>query len=192
MTKEGDMDINNLLSATPEPTEENAVTAEPDLNDELLNAILDHNPVEAKDEPVEAEDAPPEGKFQDQENGDKEEPEQSSMLMKLVDETDTSDKADNDKSKLKGKASKSNKSPKKKGGKPSRQAKEGYEQEEVDDDDYAKPPMSPELLIAIAVRNLDPHKDVGASCTDIVAFLSLHFPYFNDHYDECKVGPRST
>ena len=25
---------------------------------------------------------------------------------------------------------------------------------------YSKPPMSPELLIAIAVRNLDPHKEV--------------------------------
>ena len=30
---------------------------------------------------------------------------------------------------------------------------------------YCKPPMSPELLIAIAVRNLDPHKEVS-------------FPYF--------------
>ena len=69
---------------------------------------------------------------------------------------------------------------------------------------YCKPPMSPELLIAIAVRNLDPHKEVscprsssqqssfflkkvGASCSDIVAFISLHFPYFNNNYEECKV-----
>jgi len=65
---------------------------------------------------------------------------------------------------------------------------------------YCKPPMSPELLIAIAVRNLDPHKEVscqyvnsilsvekvGASCSDIVAFISLHFPYFNNNYEECK------
>jgi len=51
---------------------------------------------------------------------------------------------------------------------------------------YSKPPMSPELLIAIAVRNLDPHKEVGASCHDIVAFISLHFPYFNNNYEECK------
>merc|ERR1711936_1422564 len=43
---------------------------------------------------------------------------------------------------------------------------------------YLKPPVSPELMIAIAVRNLDPQKVVGASCSDIVAFLSLHFPYF--------------
>ena len=26
----------------------------------------------------------------------------------------------------------------------------------------------------------------GASCLDIVAFLSLHFPYFTDNYEECK------
>ena len=30
---------------------------------------------------------------------------------------------------------------------------------------YSKPPMSPELLIAIAVRNLDPHKEVSLSKT---------------------------
>ena len=52
---------------------------------------------------------------------------------------------------------------------------------------YLKPPMSPELMIAIAVRNLDPGKVVGASCSDIVAFLCLHFPYFTDNYLECKV-----
>ena len=51
---------------------------------------------------------------------------------------------------------------------------------------YLKPPMSPELMIAIAVRNLDPGKVVGASCSDIVAFLCLHFPYFTDNYLECK------
>ena len=28
---------------------------------------------------------------------------------------------------------------------------------------------------------------MGASCSDIVAFISLHFPYFNNNYDECKV-----
>ena len=55
---------------------------------------------------------------------------------------------------------------------------------------YLKPPMSPELMIAIAVRNLDPGKVVGASCSDIVAFLCLHFPYFTDNYLECKVTVR--
>ena len=53
---------------------------------------------------------------------------------------------------------------------------------------YLKPPMSLELMIAIAVRNLDPQKVVGASCSDIVAFLCLHFPYFTDNYQECKVS----
>ena len=108
--------------------------------------------------------------------------------MKLVDET--SEKPEAVKSKTREKVLKpTNKSPKKKGGKPSKQAKDN--DKNGNENDYGKPPMSPELLIAIAVRNLDPHKDVGASCTDIVAFLSLHFPYFNDHYDECKVGTQT-
>jgi len=57
---------------------------------------------------------------------------------------------------------------------------------ELKEEDFPRPPMSSELLIAIAVRNLDPDKNVGASCLDIVAFLSLHFPYFNNHFNECK------
>ena len=86
------------------------------------------------------------------------------------------------------------KTPKKSPNKSTKQTKDKDIIKNDDDDDlnYFKPPMSPELLIAIAVRNLDPHKDVGASCTDIVAFLSLHFPYFNDHYEECKVISFST
>ena len=75
-------------------------------------------------------------------------------------------------------------SPKKRKGKGSKESPESKE----DDYEYIKPPMSPELLIAIAVINLDPDRDAGASCTDIVAFLSIHFPYFSTHYDECKVG----
>ena len=130
----------------------------------------------------------PEGKLPEKGNDIEEEPEQSSIILKLVDETDTSKKDKNEESKTGEKPSKpSNKSSKKKGAKTNKQAKEGYEKGDEGERDYAKPPMSPELLIAIAVRNLDPHKDVGASCTDIVAFLSLHFPYFNDHYEECKV-----
>merc|ERR1719284_1313102 len=80
---------------------------------------------------------------------------------------------------------------------PSRKTGGGGEDQPAGDEDvemevkqegawYCKPPMSPELLIAIAVRNLDPHKEVGASCSDIVAFISLHFPYFNNNYEECK------
>eukprot|EP00090_Calanus_glacialis_P007449 TRINITY_DN15878_c0_g1_i2.p1 TRINITY_DN15878_c0_g1~~TRINITY_DN15878_c0_g1_i2.p1 ORF type:complete len:603 (-),score=178.26 TRINITY_DN15878_c0_g1_i2:5-1813(-) len=182
---EGDNDRNNMLSPTAESSKETANPAEPDVNDDLLNSILDHTSVEAKDEPVETEDVSPEGNFQDQENGHEEAPEQSLIVMKLVDETETSEKPEVGKSETREKVSKpTKKSPKKKGGKPSKQAKDNDEKE--NENDYGKPPMSPELLIAIAVRNLDPHKDVGASCTDIVAFISLHFPYFNDHCDECK------
>merc|ERR1719319_997083 len=46
--------------------------------------------------------------------------------------------------------------------------------------------MSSDVLIAIAVRNLDPQKDLGASCHDIVAFIGLHFPYYSLNYQECK------
>jgi len=192
-SKDGDNEVDNLLSQTPDPTEENPEPAEPDLNDELLNAILDHNSIEAKDEPLEIESTPITNDASipspEEANRAEDDPESrnSSIIMKLVDETDTSEKDKVNRPKIKEKSSKTaNQSPKKKGVKPTKKNKEGYENGDEGEHTYSKPPMSPELLIAIAVRNLDPHKDVGASCTDIVAFLSLHFPYFNDHYDECK------
>ena len=91
--------------------------------------------------------------------------------MRLVDETDTASETGSDIKSLK-RSKKHNKS------------------KIIDNDEvsYAKPPLSAELLIAIAVRNLDPFKETGASCNDIVAFLSIHFPYFKDHHEECKVS----
>ena len=41
---------------------------------------------------------------------------------------------------------------------------------------YCKPPMSPELLIAIAVRNLDPHKEVSCHCFSQVLQLYCILP----------------
>lgn len=153
------------------PTPDNAESSVPDVNDELFNENLDDTSVEAKDEPIEMGD----------ESSEHESRSEEQMLMKLVDETDTSEKNTIKKT---PKRLQSNRSPLKKSTQPSKQhEKEGYEK-----DEYTKPPMSPELLIAIAVINLDPHKDAGASCTDIVAFLSIHFPYFSDHYEECKVS----
>ena len=164
-----------LLSPTPDNTE----SCVPDVNDELLNEVLDDSSVEAKDEPIEMVDESSEHESRSEEQT--EQSKDSSVLMKLVDETDTSEKNKNKKT-LKNEKSKT--SPLRKSTKSSKQQeKEGYEK-----DEYVKPPMSPELLIAIAVINLDPHKDAGASCTDIVAFLSIHFPYFSDHYEECKVS----
>ena len=169
-TDEGSNGETRLLS----PTQDNEESSIPDVNDELLNEILDDNSVEAKDEPIEMVEESRSGEQMEQS-------ESSSMLMKLVDETDTSEKNKNKKT---PKRLQSNTSPPNKSAKSSKpQEKEGYEK-----DEYPKPPMSPELLIAIAVINLDPHKDAGASCTDIVAFLSIHFPYFSDHYEECKVS----
>ena len=51
---------------------------------------------------------------------------------------------------------------------------------------YNKPPLPSDVLITLAVRNLDPQNHSGASFSSIVAFLSLHFPYYNRNIEECK------
>ena len=51
---------------------------------------------------------------------------------------------------------------------------------------YNKPPLPSDVLITLAVRNLDPDNHTGASFSSIVAFLSIHFPYFNRNIEECK------
>ena len=50
---------------------------------------------------------------------------------------------------------------------------------------YEKPQLSTESLIAVAVRNLDPQNRNGASFWQIVAFISLHFPYYDINYETC-------
>jgi len=54
------------------------------------------------------------------------------------------------------------------------------------DKNHPKPPLPSDVLIALAVRNLDPNNHYGASFSSIIAFLSLHFPYFNRNVEECK------
>ena len=51
---------------------------------------------------------------------------------------------------------------------------------------HLRPSLPSDVLIALAVRNLDPSNQLGASFTDIIAFLSLHFPYFNRRIEECR------
>ena len=51
---------------------------------------------------------------------------------------------------------------------------------------YPKPPLPSDVLIALAVRNLDPNNYYGASFASIIAFLTLHFPYYNRNMEECK------
>ena len=51
---------------------------------------------------------------------------------------------------------------------------------------YQKPLLTTESLIAVAVRNLDPQNKNGASFWKIVAFISLHFPYFDVNFETCK------
>ena len=51
---------------------------------------------------------------------------------------------------------------------------------------YQKPLLAAESLIAVAVRNLDPQNKNGASFCKIVAFISLHFPYFDVNFETCK------
>ena len=54
------------------------------------------------------------------------------------------------------------------------------------DRDFAKPPLPSDVLIALAVRNLDPNNEHGVTFSNIVAFLALHFPYYNRNQEECK------
>jgi len=51
---------------------------------------------------------------------------------------------------------------------------------------HPKPPLPSDVLIALSVRNLDPSNHCGASFNSIIAFLSLHFPYYNRNVEECK------
>ena len=51
---------------------------------------------------------------------------------------------------------------------------------------FPKPPLPSDVLIALAVRNLNPINDSGACFSDIVSFLSLQFPYYNRNMEECK------
>merc|ERR1712106_888177 len=51
---------------------------------------------------------------------------------------------------------------------------------------HPKPPLPSDVLIALSVRNLDPSNHFGASFNSIIAFLSLHFPYYNRNIEECK------
>ena len=51
---------------------------------------------------------------------------------------------------------------------------------------FPKPPLPSDVLIAIAVRNLDPNNDFGTTESDIVSFLTIHFPYYNRNIEECK------
>ena len=164
--KKANDDTTRDLSPASDSVQDSSV---PDLNDE----ILDHNSVEAKDEPLEVEN----GGSDVSEQNDEGQPKRSSIMMKLVDETNTSEIDRTDKKTKEGNSQ----------NKKSAKTKKSNKKPEDGDEDYAKPPMSPELLIAIAVINLDPDRNAGASCTDIVAFLSIHFPYFSQHYQECKV-----
>jgi len=49
---------------------------------------------------------------------------------------------------------------------------------------YPKIPY--DVLVALSVRNLDRENFRGANFNQIIAFICLHFPYFNSNVDECK------
>ena len=151
------------------------------LND-LVDELLDDQTIDAKDEPIEVEsdsnfmNAP-----EDPTENQNEVIEESTSILRIVDETVLESPK---------KKRTESRSPKKLPRKHDPPKSMSNDVTVCDEDglEYKKPPMSPELLIAIAVRNLDPHKDAGASCTDIVGFLSIHFPYFSDNFEECKVS----
>ena len=54
------------------------------------------------------------------------------------------------------------------------------------DRDFSKPPLPSDVLIALAVRNLETNNQRGVTGSNIAAFLSLHFPYYNRNLEECK------
>jgi len=54
------------------------------------------------------------------------------------------------------------------------------------DRNFPKPPLPSDVLIALAVRNLDPSNYYGAGFSSIIAFITLHFPYYNRNLEECK------
>lgn len=51
---------------------------------------------------------------------------------------------------------------------------------------FPKPPLPSDVLIAMALRNLDPNNEFGTTESDIVSFLTIHFPYYNRNIEECK------
>ena len=51
---------------------------------------------------------------------------------------------------------------------------------------FLKPPLPTDVLIALAVKSLDPNNEFGTAESDIVSFLSIQFPYYNKNIDECK------
>ena len=54
------------------------------------------------------------------------------------------------------------------------------------DRSFPKPPLPSDVLIALAVRNLDPNHETGATFIDIAAFIAFQFPYYNRNFEECK------
>lgn len=52
--------------------------------------------------------------------------------------------------------------------------------------DHPRPVLPSDVLIALAVRNLDPNNYYGVSFNNIISFLTLHFPYYNRHAEECR------
>ena len=51
---------------------------------------------------------------------------------------------------------------------------------------FPKPTLPIDLMIAIAVKNIDPKQEIGATLDEVVNFVALHFPYFNRNIEECK------
>jgi len=52
--------------------------------------------------------------------------------------------------------------------------------------EHPRPPLPSDVLIALAVRNLDPNNYYGASFSSIISFLTLHFPYYHRNVEECR------
>ena len=51
---------------------------------------------------------------------------------------------------------------------------------------YPHPSLPQDVLITLAVINIDPDNQNGVACREIIAFLSLYFPYFNRNLEDCR------
>ena len=61
-----------------------------------------------------------------------------------------------------------------------------YCRKEVVKKEYKRPPLDAESLIALAVKNIDPKNETGATFDEIISFITIIFPYFNQSQEECK------
>jgi len=57
---------------------------------------------------------------------------------------------------------------------------------EIVEKEFERPSLDAESLIALAVKNIDPKNETGATFSEIISFITIVFPYFNQNSGECR------